>query len=627
MQFPYELRRNQREMIDKIRGCIETRENVILQAATGSGKTICVLFPTIEYALKHKMRILYLTRTNSQQRQAILEMKAIKKQDITCIGFQGRINMCLLADKNKNFRDGGNEEISRLCSTRKKRTIESLKKGENAHNGCPFFANILINNKIPLELDNKILSAKEVIAYCKENELCPYEISKKLVKKAMVVVAPYVYLFDSFLQNRLKEWNFPSFENTILIIDEAHNLPEYCRNVLSCSLSLFTVKKAVSEADYYEIDDKDSIYFCRTLEHVITLLREEFILFSKDSMVNDALIPLGRLEKEMRKQGISRKRVELIAKRLVEYGDKIIDLKEKNNMLPRSYIRYVGLFLFSLLELDNRWIKVIVDETGKNPRLEYYCLDASIASSVINEFYVSIHMSGTLFPLEEYRDSLAIQNSLLASFPSPFSKANKKVFYVDGISTKYEEMNEATVNLFFENIAKICNSFKKNTAIFFSSYASLNRLLNKGLVFSLKEKVYIERRDMGQRALMRQIEAFKRKGGVFLSVIGGRLSEGMNFPSNELEIIVIVGIPYPPPSARQKSLQYYYEKKYGNGWKYAVEAPTTRKLLQAIGRLIRTEDDKGIVVILDERAKRFKKYIEMEKAEDLVMEIHSFWEI
>ena len=125
---------------------------------------------------------------------------------------------------------------------------------------------------------------------------------------------------------------------------------------------------------------------------------------------------------------------------------------------------------------------------------------------------------------------------------------------------------------------------------------------------------------------MRQIETFKKKGGIFLSVVGGRISEGMDFPSDELEVIIIVGIPYPPPSARQQALQKYYEKKYGNGWKYAVEAPTTRKLLQAIGRLIRDKDDRGIAIILDERAKRFKKYIEMEEGKDIVREIQSFFE-
>ncbi len=626
MHFHYELRKNQREMMEKIQWCIEKGENIILQAATGSGKTICALFPSVGYAVKHKMRILYLTRTNSQQRQAILELKAMKKEGITGIGFQGRRNMCLLAEENPNFRNGGNEEISRLCSTRKKRTIESLKKGKKAKDGCSFFANIFISNKIPNELDKKILSAEEVIAYCKDKELCPYEISKKLVKKAMVVVAPYIYLFDPFLQERLREWNFSSFGEAMLIIDEAHNLPEYCRRVLSHSLSLFTLKKAVSEADEYEIGDKDIIHFCKTLAHILSLLREKYVSFSEDSMVNDALVPLGELEKELRKQGVGRKEVEVLAERLVEYGDIILDIKENKNMLPRSYLRYVGTFLFSLLELDERWIKVVVDETGKNPRLEYYCLDASIASSVINEFYASIHMSGTLFPLEEYRDSLAIKNATLASFPSPFPKENKKVFYMEGMSTKYEEMNAETVDLFFKNIVNMCNSCEKNTAIFFPSYAILERFLHKGLQFSLKGKVYIERRDMGQRSLMRQIETFKKKGGIFLSVIGGRISEGMDFPSDELEMIMIVGIPYPPPSARQKALQRYYEKKYGNGWKYAVEAPTTRKLLQAIGRLIRDENDKGIAIILDERAKRFKKYIEMEKAEDIVKEIHSFWE-
>lgn len=625
MHFPYEPRKNQKEMIERIRECIEKRENIIIQAATGSGKTICALFPSVEYALKKKMRILYLTRTNSQQRQAILELKAMEEDGVTAIGFQGRINMCLLAEENESFRNGGNEEISRLCSARKKRTIEALKKGKKLVNGCQFFANFLAYNKIPSEMDGRILSAEEVIKYCKKNELCPYEISKKLVRKAMVVVAPYIYLFDPILQEMLREWNFSSFEKTILIVDEAHNLPEYCRKILSPSLSLFTVKKAISEAEEYKINEKDVIYICDVLADIISSLRQQYISFSEESMVNDAIVPPGEIEKELRKRGIGRREVEMLAEKLMEYGEIVLDIKEERNMLPRSYLRYVGKFLFALLELDERWIKVIVDETGKNPRLEYYCLDASIAASIINEFHSSIHMSGTLFPLEEYRDSLSIKNAVLASFPSPFPKENKKIFYMEGMSTKYEEMNDEMVDVFLNNIITICNACEKNTAIFFPSYAILERFLHKGLQFSLKKLVYIEKKEMRQRDLMRQVESFKKKGGVFLSVIGGRISEGMDFPSDELEMIIIVGIPYPPPSARQQALQKYYEKKYGNGWKYAFEAPTTRKLLQAIGRLIRNENDRGIVIIMDERAKRFKKYIEMEEGKDIVKEIKSFW--
>jgi len=130
---------------------------------------------------------------------------------------------------------------------------------------------------------------------------------------------------------------------------------------------------------------------------------------------------------------------------------------------------------------------------------------------------------------------------------------------------------------------------------------------------------------MRQRKLMQDIESFKKKGGIFFSVIGGRISEGMDFPSQQLEMVVIVGIPYPPPTARQQALRAYYDRKFGSGWRYAVEAPTTRKMLQAVGRLIREESDRGMAVILDERAARFKKYVEVEEAEDVVQAVKDFW--
>ena len=109
------------------------------------------------------------------------------------------------------------------------------------------------------------------------------------------------------------------------------------------------------------------------------------------------------------------------------------------------------------------------------------------------------------------------------------------------------------------------------------------------------------------------------------SVIGGRISEGMDFPAEELEIAVIVGIPYPKPTARQRGLQQYYEVKFRKGWEYTVEAPTARKILQSIGRLIRDENDRGVAVILDRRAPRFKKYIrDMTESKDLLKDIDGF---
>ncbi|MEA2054805.1 MAG: ATP-dependent DNA helicase [Candidatus Thermoplasmatota archaeon] len=624
MPFPYEPREYQNDMINAIGKCIENKKNLVMQASTGSGKTICALVPSVEYALKNGMRILYLTRTNSQQRQAIMELNAIGG-DVTAIGFQGRSNMCILAEENPDFKRGNAGEISRLCSSRKKRTIDAIRKGGKMKNGCKFFANFFLMKKLPSEIEKKkIISAEEVLAYCRSRGICPYELNKKLAKKAKVIIAPYIYLFDPFLREKLAEWGFYSFDKSILIVDEAHNLPEYCRTILSPRLSVNALKMAIDEVKEYLKGEKEIINFCGTMSDLIYSMRERYINFSEGNS-NDGLIPPGKIEAEVRKFGLKRSDIELFAERFIEYGEIIMDLKERKGKLPRSFLKNVGAFLSSWMELDGRWSKLIVDETRKNPRLEYYCLDASIAASIINSFHASIHMSGTLYPLEEYRDSLAIKDAELISFPSPFPKENKKIFYMNDISTRYQGLNDEMIYMLEKKIVDICNSFEKNTAVFFSSHAMLDRFLRRNICSSIKRNVYIERKGLKQKKLMEEIEKFKKKGGVLLSVIGGRISEGMDFPSEELEMVIIVGIPYPPPSAHQQALQKYYEKKFGSGWKYAVEAPTTRKLLQAIGRLIREKNDKGIAVILDERAVRFRKYVEMHKADDIIDEIKKFW--
>jgi len=95
------------------------------------------------------------------------------------------------------------------------------------------------------------------------------------------------------------------------------------------------------------------------------------------------------------------------------------------------------------------------------------------------------------------------------------------------------------------------------------------------------------------------------RGAVLFSVCGGRLSEGMDYPAQELEMVVVVGIPYPPPTARQRALSYFHDVRFGKGWEYTVTAPTARKLVQGVGRLIRRPDDRGAAVILDKRARHF----------------------
>jgi len=138
--------------------------------------------------------------------------------------------------------------------------------------------------------------------------------------------------------------------------------------------------------------------------------------------------------------------------------------------------------------------------------------------------------------------------------------------------------------------------------------------------------LFVERRDLTQDELMERLDEFKTGSGILFAVMGGRVSEGLDFPDRELEMAVLVGIPYPRPTAKLKSLLRYCDLKFGKGWDYAVKAPATRRLLQSIGRLIRRESDIGVALILDKRARTFSTRIEgLVSVEDPIEETRKFF--
>ena len=169
----------------------------------------------------------------------------------------------------------------------------------------------------------------------------------------------------------------------------------------------------------------------------------------------------------------------------------------------------------------------------------------------------------------------------------------------------------------------ICNGIEQNVLVLFPSYSTLLRFIK---TLKITRNQFVEQRGERQANIMKKLYQFKREGGVFLSVMGGKLSEGVDFPSDELEVVIIVGIPYPPPTAKLISLQRFYDETYGNGWKYVVETQAIRRVLQSIGRLIRSENDRGVAIILDERAKRLTAYLPLNKTKNVEEDIRRFFE-
>jgi DNA excision repair protein ERCC-2 len=287
-----------------------------------------------------------------------------------------------------------------------------------------------------------------------------------------------------------------------------------------------------------------------------------------------------------------------------EYAAAVREARRKRGKVPRSQVGTVATFLRAYRALDPGTHAPIVErEAGGQVRLVAFALDPSVVTSVLAEAHATIHLSGTLAPLDEYRDTLGLDptRTSLARFPSPFPPENRLVLVDETVTTRHEDVaKDPTV---WEDIAERLRELRqatdRNIAVFLPSYETLHRLAP-----ALAGRAsFVETRGEAQDKLMERLAEFKAgRGGTLVSVIGGRLSEGLDFPDEQLEVVVLVGLPYGRPTAKAEALVRFYDRRFGRGWEWAVKVPMMRRLLQAAGRLIRTPTDRGVVVLLDRRA-------------------------
>ncbi len=618
--FPYSLRKYQDEIVKFVEESIEKREHIILEAPTGIGKTIAVLAPALEYALDNNLRIFYLTRTNSQQEQVIKEAKVLrKKYTFGSVSLQGRNNYCLMMLKEKIF-DVTPEEFALLCE-KKKKDVEN-----GRYDSCIYYNNYLDKGNDLIDFGkNNVFTAQEFIDRALEDDICAYEAIKNLTEKANLIVMPYMYFFDPFIRSRLLDWSNTNFDEIILVVDEAHNLPDFARSLRSLSLSIRSINATDREVrEFGEINYKNIklSYFLEALRDVISYFENETLKDKEDSPISHSLF----LDLLSEKLSSTRDDVIVFLNNLVSFGEYIRTKKLNDGLLPRSYVWNISNFLLDFFENDSKdTVRLITKHDVL--KLELFSIDPKPITSVVEKVHSSIHMSGTLRPLDEY-ESLVFENvkPRKTSFPSPFSPENLKIYYMDGITTKYDIMEKNG-----EESKKIASTLEKilstghNTLVLFPSYRIMDRILNEDII--VNGEIFIERQNITQGEFTRYMHLFKRHGGIFFSVFGSRISEGIDFPENILEMVVIVGIPYPKPTARQQLMEMYYKNELGKEkvYKFLVHGPAGRKIVQAFGRMIRSSKDRGMGIIMDERAHRFKDFINMEKSKNIEEEIRDFF--
>ena len=632
LKFPYNLRGNQKETIESIEATIVNRNHIVLESPTGSGKTFISLAATLPFVFDKGLKIVYCVRTNSQQKQVIHELEQFKKagNSIKAVAIQGRDSLCPQQNYDNELKKSNWSEKSKICKSLK---IQS-KMGDG---GCQFYRKFLRDSKSLIdEWSTEILTAQDFSKKAEEAGLCPYELNKLLLKEAQVVIVPYVYFFEEFVRNYVLGWMGTSIDKVITIIDEAHNLPDWARSAASDSLSLKSINRAVNEVKDYGYllpEGRDPIKFLNFVEASIEKLAEDHILENEDEghLPSHIVSPdseVATFETEMMSLGkMTLFRLKQDSTEISKMGQMTRQYLLDHGKRPRSYLGSVGDFLCRWLDsLESHTIRLV----GKNPlRLEKVCLDPRVMTGFLDSTAGVISMSGTISPLDMFRDLIGLRpDSILERKESVFPKKNKKVLYLPDVTTSYSELNSKsnTWDKIISKLELITSNFDGNIAFFFPSYKLLELALQS---INIKKPVYREYSGMGQEELMQTVESFKSDSSAVLAgVMGGRLAEGIDYPDTTLEMAIIVGIPYPAPGVRQTALQHYYDISFkGQGWKFAVESPALRKLLQAAGRVVRSDTDRGFIVIADSRTGRFLEYIpELEQSDDIVSEINEFFE-
>jgi DNA excision repair protein ERCC-2 len=602
---------------------------LLIDAPTGSGKTVATLAPLLEHAVEADHRILYLVRTHSQEVQVLSEARAISHRldtPLLAVGLEGRQRRCLLLEGVNELKGATAEEHGKLCADRKRATQRAFDTAvqiappaelpEDASldltdlDGCVYYAKLLQADleAITDRFSQRLPTPREFNDYAREESLCPYELTKKLSARARIVTAPYAFFFHPHIRASLLSWMGVSLDRIDLVVDEAHNVPDQLRDLASVSLPLESVRRARAElaerGDFQLPDGPGAARFLEIVHQSIDGLSKQL----GDS--DDGILPPNALEDALLAEiGGTSHRLDTWLGAMATWGEALREERRRQRRLPRSWVHTVALTLLSWPQLEPpSYVKIVT----RMPRtaVEAYALDATGPAEPVRGAHLSVHLSGTLSPLEEYRDALGLgESARFLKVPPGFPPENRRFLYDPELTTRFEELRSdpTMIPRLADRLAEILQELPVKTAVFFPSFDLMEKVLAAGLQSALPPGAVVESRRLAIGDLWRAVEGFKKEpgGGVLLGVTGGRIAEGVDFPDEELEAVVVVGIPYPRPTARREALRRFIDQTNGHGWEYCHEAPAQRQILQSIGRMIRSENDRGIAIVVDRRAVAF----------------------
>jgi DNA excision repair protein ERCC-2 len=540
---------------------IRANHRLYVQSPTGVGKTIATLFPAVK-ALGQGLaaKIFYLTAKTS-----------------------GR----LAAEKALDDMRQANLSLSSVTLTAKEKICFCPPVNCDPE-VCVFARDYFTKVKKALEeIDQVQAFTRPVIKeLARRYEICPFEFSLDLALWVDCVICDYNYAFDPRVY--LHRFFDSGTEPYIFLVDEAHNLPDRARSMYSAELEKKTV------LDLQRVLKPQLPVLAKKLSAINKILLE--MRKACQSEGKPALLYFELPEELLSAIRAFNQAAEdwLVMNQPADFRQALLDFYfQCSNYLRTS--EYFDTFYVSYFERQ-----------GQNDlKAKLFCLDpAPMLAMPLERSQSTIFFSATLLPMDYFMKLLtgaAVHHKRI--FQSPFPTENVSLLVHSGISTKYAQRSDSYTAI-ADAIETVCAAHAGNYLVFFPSYAYLDAVLEQLKERLPENQLLVQGRGMAEaarEAFLAQFSAGNQETLVGLAVMGGIFGEGIDLVGDRLVGAVVVGVGVPQVCLENDLIKDYFDRQNGSGFAYAYQYPGFNRVLQATGRVIRTETDRGIIVLLDER--------------------------
>lgn len=560
LEFPYEYRPGQHQLVADVYRTINRKKNLFIQAPTGVGKTISTIFPAVK-AVGEGLgdRIFYLTAKT--------------------------ITATVAKETFGILRDAGYQAKLIQLTAKEKLCLCEEMECNPVH--CPYAKGHFdrVNDAVfDLLHKSDFFTREEIIAQAKEYQVCPFEMSLDVASWADDIICDYNYVFDPnvylkrFFQEGIKG-------DYIFLIDEAHNLVDRSREMYSASLykeDFLAVKKILKP-------------FSRKLEKnlekcnkILLDYKRECEKFEIYDNIANLLFGLMRLASDMD-----------------EFLQKNPEFAERKTVLEFYMNLRNFLNIYELVD-EHYVIYTEIQEDGRF-MMKLYCVDPSLnLQKCLDKGNSAIFFSATFLPINYYKQLLSTKDDNYAVYAtSTFKESQRLLLFGKDVSTKYTRRTPSEFEKIADYIGKTIACHPGNYMVFFPSYKLMEQV-HEVFMDKYRDEAETILQQSGMKEEEREefllnFEENHEKAFAAFCVMGGIFGEGIDLKQDRLIGVIVVGTGLPQISNEREILRQYYDKNQGEGFDYAFRYPGMNKVLQAAGRVIRTNEDRGIILLLDER--------------------------